>query len=245
MRKNTHLRATLVFMTDLRDVVASAETGEFVTLLTGAEWRELAGKGRLRHLPRGAHLLFEGAQSDVVFVVLSGRVKVFSATSEGDEIVLAVRGPGALLGDLAAIDDEPRSASVVALEPVEALTVPAATFREYLLAQPRVTLILMRTLTARLREADRRRLEFGSLDTLTRVAARLVELADRFGAAEGDGVRITLSLTQEDLASWVGASREAVVKALGTLRSRGWITTERRSVVIRDLAALRLRSQAR
>ena len=119
---------------------------------------------------------------------------------------------------------------------------PAAAFNDFLLASPRVALVLTRTLVARLRETDRRRAEFGTLDTESRVARRLIELADRFGAAGARGVRITLPITQDDLAGWIGASREAVVKAPRSLRTRGWIETERRAVVIQDVEALRRRA---
>jgi CRP-like cAMP-binding protein len=80
------------------------------------------------------------------------------------------------------------------------------------------------------------------LDTTSRVAQRLVELADRYGEPEKNSVRVGVPLTQEELAGWVGASREAVSKALRSLRARGWIETGRRTVIIHDLAALRRRS---
>jgi CRP-like cAMP-binding protein len=100
----------------------------------------------------------------------------------------------------------------------------------------------MRTLTGRLRDADRKRVEFGSYDAVSRVALRLVELADRFGEPTADGILVTLPFTQDELAGWVGASREAVVKALRALRRTGCVRTQRRSVVVCDLPALRRRA---
>ena len=98
----------------------------------------------------------------------------------------------------------------------------------------------------RLRDADRKRIEFGAHDTTGRVAARLVEMAERFGARRrpNGGSRIALPLSQDELAGWIGASREAVSKALGVLRAAGWIRTSRMSVVVLDLAALKDRSEA-
>jgi CRP-like cAMP-binding protein len=160
-------------------------------------------------------------------------------TDEGREIVLAVRGPGELLGELSTIDGEPRSATGSALGPVEALTVGAEAFVGFLEEYPRVALVLLRTLTRRLREATRRRIEYGAMDTTGRVATRLLELAEQYGEASGDSVRILLPLSQEELAGWVGASREAVSKALGALRARGWIATHRRGITILDPTALR------
>jgi CRP-like cAMP-binding protein len=212
---------------------------EFLALLSLEEIDELRKRGRRRLWPRGATLFTEGAPSDVVIILLTGRVKVYSLTELGGEVVLAVRGPGALLGELAAIDGRPRSASMSALEPVEALVITVAAFTSYLETTARVTLVLLRMLTGRLRDADRKRVEFGAHDTAGRVARRLVELAERFGEPAGKGVRITVPFTQDELASWVGSSREAVTKALSRLRSRGYIHTQRRTITVLDLDALR------
>jgi len=212
---------------------------EFLALLSLEEIDELRRRGRRRHWPRGAALFTEGAPSDVVIILLSGRVKVYSLTEFGGEVVLALRGPGALLGDLAAIDGRPRSASVTALEPVDALVLTAPAFIDYLETTPRVTVVLLRMLTGRLRDADRKRVEFGAHDTAGRVARRLVELAERFGERAEDGVRITVPFTQDALAGWVGSSREAATKALSRLRARGYIHTQRRTITVLDLDALR------
>jgi CRP/FNR family transcriptional regulator, cyclic AMP receptor protein len=98
---------------------------------------------------------------------------------------------------------------------------------------------LIRVLAGRLRDGDRKRLEFATLNTLGRVSWRLLELGERFGKPTDDGVSVQLPLSQEQLASWCGASREATVKSLRALRSFNCITTGRRNVVIRDLEALR------
>ena len=172
-----------------------------------------------RRFRKGHALFHQGGSSDRVVVLLSGRVKVATVTEDGKEIVLAFRGPGDLLGELAAIDGEPRSATVEAIEPVEALAIAAPDFRSYLIAHPEVGVLLLQMLSRRLRDADRIRVEYGAHDTVGRVAARLVELAERYGEPVAAGLRIGLPLSQEELAGWTGASREAVSKALQTLRS--------------------------
>jgi CRP-like cAMP-binding protein len=119
---------------------------------------------------------------------------------------------------------------------------PFAKFEKFLLSHARVTYLLMRMLAERLRDADRKRIEFGAQDTTGRVAARLIELAERFGESTANGeIHIALPLSQEELAGWVGSSREAVSKALGVLRGAGEIRTSRLSVVVVDLAALQKR----
>jgi CRP-like cAMP-binding protein len=148
-----------------------------------------------------------------------------------------------LLGELAAIDEQPHSASVRSLEPVEVLTVALREFTAFLQAHPRTMWLLMRLITERLRDADRKRVEFGVYDTLTRVARRLVELVDRFGEPTETGIRITLPFTQDELASWVGASREAVAKAFHALRARGYVRTQRRTVTVVDIEGLRRRAR--
>ena len=184
----------------------------------------------------------EHDESDRVVLVLSGRLKVYSPTPDGKEAVFAFRSPGDILGELSAIDGRPRSASVAALEPVEAMFVAAVDFRAFLEKHPRVALLLMEMLSRRLRDADRKRVEYSAFDSVGRVAARLVELSVDHGRPAGEGVEITLPLSQDELAGWTGSSREAVGKALHTLRDLGWVETGRRRITVLDLEALRRRA---
>lgn len=213
---------------------------EFWTQLTEEERADLRASGTVRHWSRREILFHEGGVSDLVLVVLTGRVKVSSHTAGGTEAVLAVRGPGTLVGELGVIDGGPRSATVQALDDLTALTLAPDRFEAYLRRWPRVSLLLLRTVASRLRDADRKRVEFGALDAGRRVASRLVELAEKFGrTAEGDDVRLDLPVSQDELASWTGVSRAAVNKALALLRGRGWISTGRMNITLHDLPALR------
>jgi CRP/FNR family cyclic AMP-dependent transcriptional regulator len=190
----------------------------------------LAGLGRIRRYRKGAVLFGEGDRSDWVGYIRKGSVKASTFGEDGTETVHNVLGPADLLGDLAGIDGEPRSATVTALEAVEVSVVPAAEFTEFLAAHPAAAIELLRSVTRRLRAADRRRAEFGSLSVVSRLARLLLELRDRYDG----GSTIGLALTQEELAGWTGASREAVVKALRVLRERGLIETGRRQIRILD-----------
>jgi CRP/FNR family transcriptional regulator, cyclic AMP receptor protein len=171
--------------------------------------------------------------------VRAGQAKVTVLDRDGHEAILGFRGPGELLGELSAVDDSPRSATVTALEPMIALGIPGSAFRDLLERRPGIAHALLRVLAARLREADRQRLEYAAYDVPGRLARRLVELAERFGNQTGDGVEITLALSQGELAGWSSCSREAASKALATLRGLGWIDTRRRHILVRDLEALR------
>lgn len=217
--------------------------GEFLALLSDTDRLDLEAIGRRRSAERGDVLLARGEVGDKVLVLETGRVKVSVTTAGGREVVLTFRGPGSLLGDQSLVDESPRSATVTAVEHVELLVVAASAFRSYLGTHPQVALAMLATLSARLRESDRRLAEYSAADTLGRICARLVELCETQGDLDGtSAVRITLPITQEELAGWTGASIEATAKALRALRSLGWITTGRRSIEVRDLAALRGRA---
>ncbi|MFG2071139.1 cAMP-binding domain of CRP or a regulatory subunit of cAMP-dependent protein kinases [Nonomuraea maritima] len=217
------------------------EPGEFLSLLTAEEVAALRAAGHVRKWERGTTVIQEGDTSDWVIVLLEGRVKVSSHTDSGTEVVLAVRGPGGILGELSAIDGSPRSATVTALEPVAGLVV--RDFATFLEGHGRIAVLLMQYVSFRLRDSDRKRIEYGAYDTTGRVATRLLELAERYGEQTSAGVRVALPLSQDELAGWTGSSREAVSKALRMLRDRGLIETGRRRVIIHDIEGLRQRAR--
>jgi CRP/FNR family transcriptional regulator, cyclic AMP receptor protein len=217
-------------------------SGSFVAQLNPAERDALLGAGRRQHHTRGASLFTEGHTSGQVLVVLSGRVKVTTTTEDGRETLLGVRGPGDLLGELSAIDGGPHSGTVVALEPLDTLMLTAPAFQSFLAEHGHAGLVLLRTVTIHLRDADRKRVELAAFDAAGRVCNRLLELSLDHGEACGDGVRITVPLSQDELAGWTGLSREAVSKALRMLRENGWIETRRRGITVLDSAALRRRA---
>jgi CRP/FNR family transcriptional regulator, cyclic AMP receptor protein len=201
----------------------------------------LRERGRTVAFETGERLMHEGEPGDKVALILTGRVKVSHVGTDGREQVLDFRGPGELVGELAAVDQAPRSSSVTAIEPVEAQVVSALDFRA-LLDRPEFAAELLRRLSQRFRDADRKRIEFGATDTVGRVAARLVELAERYGEPDGDGVAIALPINQEELAGWTAASRASMASALQTLRELDWIETGRRRIKVLDIEALRRRS---
>jgi CRP-like cAMP-binding protein len=215
--------------------------GGLLGLLDERDRADLCALGRSRRFRAGASLIVQGDDSQTVFVLLEGHVKVVQSTPEGREIVLAVRVPGDLLGEFEAIDPEggPRVAANVALEAVEALAVTGAEFRAYADGHPRATAALLRWAIRRLRAADRRRSDAGTLDVAHRLVRLLDELADQHGLAGEAGVRLDLPLTQDELASLIAASRDSVVRALGSLRRRGLVSTSRRAITIPDRDALR------
>lgn len=218
------------------------DESSFLECLDGEQAAALKELATKRRFPKGSVLLNEGDVSGRVILLDHGRVKVCSYTADGKEVLFGLRGPGDILGDLSAIDGRPTSATVCALEDVSVLVIPAADFKRYLATTPGAAVKLLELIAGRLRDADRKRSEFGSIDAVSRVAARLVEMAERFGDKTGDGLRITVSLSQEELAGWIGASRESVSKALQALKSRGLIEIHRRGITVLDMDKLRKRA---
>jgi CRP/FNR family transcriptional regulator, cyclic AMP receptor protein len=211
----------------------------FLDSLTAEEAHELRASGTRRGYGASVTLFHQGDEAGAVMVLLRGRVKVVGSAGLGREAIVAVRGPGDLLGELAAIDGGSRSATVTTLEPVEVLLVAQSTFSGLVERHPHVALVILRSVVESLRQADEQQAQFATHDVLARVAQRLLELAERFGSPGERGIEIALPLSQEDLASWAGASREAVSKALHQLRALRIVETGRRRVTVLELDALR------
>jgi CRP-like cAMP-binding protein len=216
---------------------------QFLDALTDEEVADLHAAGRRRAYGANVTLFHEGDDAGPVVVLLSGRVKVATIGGAGREAIMAVRGPGDLIGELSAIDNGSRSGTVTTLEAVEALLVPGSAFAALLERRPRIALVILRMVVARLRYADAQQTQFATHDVVGRVARRLVELGERFGETAGDGrIEIALPLSQEELASWTGSSREAVSKALQQLRSLRIVETGRKHLTVLDPEALRRRA---
>lgn len=215
---------------------------KFFERLSESERAELEALGPRRSFPKGALLMFQDEFDQRLVLLLAGRVKVSRASPEGRELLLAIRDGGDLLGELAFIDGRPRTATVTALEPVQALLIHGSTFRDYLERTPNVAVVLLESVAARFREATVKQLEFAAADTMGRLASRIVELIDRYGEPSEAGPAVTMPISLEDLAGWTGASRSGVTQALQRFRELGWLTTERRVMVVHDLDALRERA---
>ncbi len=196
---------------------------------------------RRRRYDRSDTILHAGAPGDAVAVVLSGRVQLIGYGAGEREVLLAIRGPGELLGEMAALGGGRRTATVVALEPVEAVFMTGAEFRAYLRDHPDAALVLIRMLVQRLAEATQVGVDLATQDSVGRIAKRLLELSAAHGTPHPEG-GTELSLTQDELARWTGATRETVSRALRLMRRLGWVTTEHRKITVLDAGALRERS---
>lgn len=221
--------------------MAVAAIDDFWSGLTAEAAADFSHRAAVVVYPAGRTLAYTGQVPDQVMVIRAGCVKISVVSRSGREVVLAFRGKGELVGEQSALDGVPRSATVTAVERVEALVLTHQAFRGFLLDHPEVALLLLRMISLRLRDSDAKRIELSTLTTISRVATRLLELSDRFG---GDNGEISLPLSQEELAGATGSSVESVGRALQTMRTLHCIETHRRRVLVLDRAALEALSRA-
>ena len=178
--------------------------------------------------PKHAVVLTEGEIGDSLYMVESGRVKVFIGDEEGREIILKLLGAGHFFGEMSMIDQQPRSASVTTLEPSTFLILSHHAFEQCLEQAPRMANMVLRILAQRVREADRKIGTLALMDVYGRVASTLLELAVNTNGK----LVVNEKLSQQDLANMVGASREMVNRILKDLSDRGFIAVESKSITI-------------
>jgi len=194
-------------------------------------------------LARGEHLFLEHEDGDALYVVLEGKMKLTRAAADGRENLLGVLGPGEMFGELSLFDPIPRTSSASAVTDAVLASLKHEALLPWLRERPEVSMHMLRALVQRLRKSNDVLADLVFTDVPGRVAKNLLDLADRFGTQELDGLHVHHDLTQEELAQLVGASRETVNKALADFAARGWLQISARSVLILD--AERLRKRAR
>jgi CRP/FNR family cyclic AMP-dependent transcriptional regulator len=211
----------------------------FWNLLSQAERTALHALGQVRAFRAGDILRTEGEETTDVLVLTAGWVKVLSVTRQHREIVLALRGPGEIVGELAGSCTGYRTATVAALTPVHALVVTHEKFSLFLDSSPQADKAYRSTLAHRWYEAADM-LRSRSLDNgAQRLAGLLLDLAARHGTPAGPATVITIPLTQDEIASLIGTSRATVTRALRDCRHHNLISTARHQITIKDTPALR------
>ena len=203
--------------------------------------RELATSMRRRAFRPGEIIFHRDDPGQVLYIIRQGKVKIFITSPDGQEVSLAVFSPGDYFGELALLDGQPRSASAVALEPVEVICLQRTDFINAVMRYPRIAIQVMHVLSRRLRQTDAMIEDLLFLDVHGRVAKKLLDLADLHGVRTPEGIRIELRLTQGELAAMVGASRESVNKVMGYFTDKQFISTDKYKITITRLAELRRR----
>ena len=201
--------------------------------LASTELQRVVEVTRERTYPKNSVILFEDDPGDALYVVALGQVKVVLIGEDGREVILSVLGVGEFFGEMALIDDEPRSAHVIAMEDSTLLVLRREDFQGILKQSPGIGLALLRELSRRLRRVDEKVGSLVLLDVNGRVAQLLLELADEEG-----GDRITRKLTHHTIAQMIGSSRETVSRTMRELVDKGLIEVSRKDILIRDRGAL-------
>ena len=187
----------------------------------------LAGSSIARRFPKSAVLIHEGEQGDSLFIVLSGRLKVYASNAAGKEIVIDFHGPGECVGEMS-IDGSPRSASVITTEPTTCAIVSRAQFRDFLHEHPEFALYLIGKLIQRARRATE---NVKSL-ALSDVYGRLLRLLNGLAREVGGRLVVTEKLTQQEIAERVGSSRDMITRLMKDLVAGGYLSVEERRIVI-------------
>jgi CRP/FNR family cyclic AMP-dependent transcriptional regulator len=208
--------------------------------LDAVERERFAELVREKGYPKGSVIVFEDDPGDALFVIRAGRVKVVLLADDGREVILGLLGVGEHFGELSLIDDQPRSAHVIAMEDSSILVLRRDDFRRRVEANPVVAWALLQELSRRLRRADVTIGNLVLLDVPGRIARLLLD-----ASLECGNDLIDKPLTHQTIAQVIGASRETVSRALRDFQENGWVSTERRRIRLLDKVALRARTQPR
>jgi CRP-like cAMP-binding protein len=212
----------------------------FWQALQETERAALRAAGRTREYGTGTLLCSQGADPDHVLIILDGWVKVTAGRADGQEVMLAIRGPSDTIGESGWLNGRPRSANVKALGRVRALAIPAEQFAAFLNGHAHAAQVLARVMVGRMDDADRRMTSQVGTSGPKLLALLLLDLAERYGVPGGAGaVSLPLPLTQQELATMIGRARETVARALTVWRREGIVVTRRMRIVILRLERLR------
>lgn len=206
---------------------------ENVPLFSGLRKQELATLDRhavAKTFPAHTIILREGEKPDSLYVILYGKVKIYVSDKDGNEVIVNMQGRGDFFGEMALLDEAPRSASVMTKEPTRLSIITKAAFRECLAAHPDIAYNLIRTLTQRVRQLTENVRNLALLDVYGRVARTLLHLA----VPCGDRLLVEQKLTHQEIANMVGASREMVSRILKDLANKGFITVGRKRITINE-----------
>lgn len=211
--------------------------------LNEEQYAALAVRTGSASLRRGEVLFDEGDDGDRLYIITEGKIKLGHTSPDGRESLLAVLGPGEIIGELTLFDPGPRSTTATAVSPVSLLSLDHSALMEVLDTNPELAKHMLRALAQRLRRTNESLSDLVFSDVPGRVAKALLDLSDRFGTPTDSGVHVPHDLTQEELAQLVGASRETVNKSLADFVSRGWIRLEGRAVTLLDVDRLARRAR--
>ncbi|MCE2998242.1 MAG: Crp/Fnr family transcriptional regulator [Betaproteobacteria bacterium] len=183
-----------------------------------------------RSYPRGSNILRAGKETDALYVILSGKVKVLIPDEQGREVILSILGAQDYVGEMGLLDDLPSSATVETVEPCEMLRIPRTAFRSCIEVNGKLAMLLLRNLVKRLRDADRKIESLALIDVYGRVARLIIDMAEQI---DGEWV-VQQSPTKQEIARMIGASREMVSRVMKDLQEKKLIRLEKRVIIVLD-----------
>jgi len=189
---------------------------------------------KIKHYPKNTIILSEDEPGDTLYIILAGRVKVVLWWEDGRELLLSILKQGDFFGEMSLLDDEPRSANVIALEDTEAISMQRKDFINQVKSHPILLLKIVKELCRRLRNMDKKIGTLAFLDVYGRVAQLLMQLAKSRGVSTKYGIVISNMPTHREIAAALGSSREAVSRVLSDMRKRGQISTSGRELILHE-----------
>jgi len=200
--------------------------------LTDADFASLSRLASRRRFPKDTVVFFENEEGDSFFMILDGRIKVTILGDDGREVILSMLAPGDFFGEMALLDNEPRSATAIAVEETELLSLSRADFQSVLTENRSITTALIKILTARLRRANHQISTLALLDVYGRVARVIVDMAREEGRRLRDGRIAFRRATHQEIANRIGTTRETVTRMLKDLERQGLIHIEGKEIVV-------------
>jgi CRP-like cAMP-binding protein len=193
----------------------------------------LAGRLRVKHVPRGRFVFREGQPATALHLLAAGRIKVIRETEDGREVILRMISPGDIFGSSGGWGDADYPASAIATEPATVLQLPAPDFAALLTEHSSVALAIMQELAGRLREAEARIRELQTERVERRIARTLLRLANKTGHRTADGIELGMPLSRQDLADLAGTTLSTASRVLSAWDARGIVAAGRERVLIR------------
>ncbi len=200
--------------------------------LDEADLDSLLAVATRRKFPKDSVIFFEHDPGDSLFMILSGRVKVTILSDDGREIILSVLGEKDFFGEMSLLDNEPRSATAIAMEDTEVVILHQREFLSIVERRPRVLVLMLAVLSSRLRKANHQIGSLALLDVYGRVAAVLLEMAKESGTRLKDGRICFRRPTHQEIANMIGATRETVSRMISDLHRQGYIEISGKNVII-------------
>jgi CRP/FNR family cyclic AMP-dependent transcriptional regulator len=224
----------------LDDRVALLEEAPLFSVLRGEDLRDLAGKFHEVRYRRGEVIFREGEPAEHIFLIGSGKVKMTIASPAGQELLIAMLGKGQIFGELSVLERGPRAMDARAAEDCRLYGLAADVFWTLLEGRPALGRRLLELMARRMRRADQATQDVVFFDASTRLARKLLELAEDHGERDGEAVRLTIRLTQEEIAQMIGVTRESANRLLTSFAGRGWIEwNEGRPILLEPQALIR------